>query len=255
MKIVVIGGTGLIGSKLVALPPPAGPRSACRPRRIPASTRSPAKACRSAGRRAVVVDVANSPSFEDAAVLKFFETSGRNLLAAEAAAGVRHHVALSVVGTGPAAGQRLPPREAGAGDADQGFRRFRTRSCAPRSSSSSWAASPTRPATARRCASPPASCSRSSRTTSSRRWPTSRSARPRTASSRSPARRSFGSTSSSGRVLTQNNDAREVTADAHARYFGAELDDRVAGARRQPAPRRDAFRHVAQPRDVEVSRV
>jgi uncharacterized protein YbjT (DUF2867 family) len=48
----------------------------------------------------VVVDVANSPSFEDKAVLEFFETSGRNLLAAEAAAGVRHHVALSVVGTG-----------------------------------------------------------------------------------------------------------------------------------------------------------
>ena len=47
----------------------------------------------------VVVDVANSPSFEDAAVMKFFETSGRNLLAAEAAAGVGHHVALSVVGT------------------------------------------------------------------------------------------------------------------------------------------------------------
>src|SRR5262249_28125153 len=51
----------------------------------------------------VVVDVANSPSFEDRAVLEFFETSGRNLLAAEAAAGVRHHVALSVVGT-----DRLP---------------------------------------------------------------------------------------------------------------------------------------------------
>ena len=49
----------------------------------------------------VVIDLANSPSFEDKAVLEFFETSGRNLLAAEAAAGVRHHVALSIVGTRP----------------------------------------------------------------------------------------------------------------------------------------------------------
>ena len=70
----------------------------------------------------VVVDVANSPSFEDKAVLEFFETSGRNLLAAEAAAGVGHHVALSVVGT-----ERLPdsgylPRQDGAGKPDQGLR-------------------------------------------------------------------------------------------------------------------------------------
>src|SRR6266568_5097439 len=62
MKVVVIGGTGLIGTQ-------------------------------------VVIDLANSPSFEDKAVLEFFQTSGRNLLVAEAAAGVRHHVALSIVGT------------------------------------------------------------------------------------------------------------------------------------------------------------
>ena len=88
---------------------------------------------------AVVVDVSNSPSFEDGAVLEFFETSTRNLLAAEAAAGVGHHVALSVVGT-----DRLPESgyfrgEDRAGEADRGARRSRTRSCTRRSSSSSSA--------------------------------------------------------------------------------------------------------------------
>jgi uncharacterized protein YbjT (DUF2867 family) len=63
----------------------------------------------------VAVDVANAPSWEDQAVLDFFETSGRNLLSAEAAAGVRHHVALSVVGT-----ERLLPREVVPGNSDQG---------------------------------------------------------------------------------------------------------------------------------------
>lgn len=99
MKIVVIGGTGLIGSKLV---------SKLRQRGHEAVAASPASGVNTltgeglaevlAGTR-VVVDVANSPSFEDKAALAFFETSGRNLLAAEAAAGVEHHVALSVVGT------------------------------------------------------------------------------------------------------------------------------------------------------------
>ena len=64
----------------------------------------------------VVIDVSNSPSFEDAAVLEFFETSTGNLLAAEAAAGVGHHVALSVVGTERMADQRLLPRQERAGD-------------------------------------------------------------------------------------------------------------------------------------------
>lgn len=99
MKIVVIGGTGLIGSKLVHL---------LRQRGHEARAASPASgvdtvtgeglAAALAGAD-VVVDVANSPSFADKAVLEFFTASGRNLLAAEAAAGVKHHVALSVVGT------------------------------------------------------------------------------------------------------------------------------------------------------------
>src|SRR5262252_6054316 len=79
MKIVVIGGTGLIGSKAVPMLRQGG-------HEVVAGTQ-------------VVIDLANSPSWEDQAVLEFFETSGRHLLAAEAAAGVRHHVAVSIVGT------------------------------------------------------------------------------------------------------------------------------------------------------------
>jgi uncharacterized protein YbjT (DUF2867 family) len=99
MKIVVIGGTGLIGSKLV---------KKLREQRHEAVAASPNSGVNTLTGEglddalkgaAVVVDVTNSPSFEDAAVLKFFETSTRNVLAAEATAGVRHHVALSVVGT------------------------------------------------------------------------------------------------------------------------------------------------------------
>ncbi len=67
----------------------------------------------------VVVDVSNAPSLEDDAVMAFFETSARNLLAAEAAAGVRHHVALSVVGMDRLQGSGYFPRQAGPGEADQ----------------------------------------------------------------------------------------------------------------------------------------
>jgi len=99
MKIVVIGGSGLIGSKLVTKLREGGHET------LAASPKSGVNTLTGEGLAAalegasVVVDVSNSPSFEDAAVLEFFETSTRNLLAAEAAAGVGHHVALSVVGT------------------------------------------------------------------------------------------------------------------------------------------------------------
>ncbi|MGF6331369.1 uncharacterized protein YbjT (DUF2867 family) [Pseudomonas sp. BS3782 TE3695] len=103
MKIVVIGGTGLIGSKLVNI---------LRERGHDALAAAPSTGVNSITREGlaqamdgadIVVDVANAPSWEDRAVLEFFETSSRNLLAAEAAAGVRHHVALSIVGC-----ERLP---------------------------------------------------------------------------------------------------------------------------------------------------
>lgn len=99
MKIVVIGGTGLIGSKLVTLLRARGHEA------LAASPNSGVNTLTGEGLDAalagcdVVVDVANSPSFADDAVLEFFTTSGRNLLAAARRAGVKHHVALSVVGT------------------------------------------------------------------------------------------------------------------------------------------------------------
>jgi len=99
MKIVVIGGTGLIGSKLVKKLGEQGHEA------VAASPKTGINSITGEGLAAAlngasaVVDVTNSPSWEDAAVLSFFETSTRNLLAGEAAAGVGHHVALSVVGT------------------------------------------------------------------------------------------------------------------------------------------------------------
>ncbi|HUJ32192.1 MAG TPA: SDR family oxidoreductase [Candidatus Acidoferrum sp.] len=99
MKIIVIGGSGLIGSKLVTKLRERGHEA------VAASPNSGVNTITGEGLAevlkgaSVVVDVSNSPSWEDAAVLKFFETSTRNLLTYEAAAGVGHHVALSVVGT------------------------------------------------------------------------------------------------------------------------------------------------------------
>ena len=98
MKIVVIGGTGLIGSKTVAILRQGHEVVAASPNTGVNTITGEGLKEAMAGAQ-VVIDLANSPSFEDKAVLEFFETSGRNLLAAEAAAGVRHHVALSIVGT------------------------------------------------------------------------------------------------------------------------------------------------------------
>jgi uncharacterized protein YbjT (DUF2867 family) len=99
MKIVVIGGSGLIGTNLVNRLRKQGHEVVAASPKSGVNTLTGEGLPEALAGAQVVVDVANSPSFEDRAVLKFFETSGRNLLAAEAAAGVRHHVALSVVGT------------------------------------------------------------------------------------------------------------------------------------------------------------
>jgi uncharacterized protein YbjT (DUF2867 family) len=99
MKIVIIGGTGLIGSKTVSILRQGGNEV------LAASPKSGVNTITGEGLKEalagaqVVIDLANSPSFEDKAVLEFFEASGRNLLPAETAAKVRHHVALSIVGT------------------------------------------------------------------------------------------------------------------------------------------------------------
>src|SRR5213594_1751314 len=99
IKIVVIGGSGLIGSKLVKKLRAHGHEAVAASRDSGVNTLTGEGLAEAMRGASVVVDVSNSPSFEDAAVLKFFETSTRNLLAAEAEAGVGHHVALSVVGT------------------------------------------------------------------------------------------------------------------------------------------------------------
>lgn len=99
MKIVVIGGSGLIGSKTVDRLRRQGHEVVAASPKSGVDTITGAGLAEALTGAQTVLDLANSPSFEDRAVLEFFETSGRNLLAAEAAAGVGHHVALSVVGT------------------------------------------------------------------------------------------------------------------------------------------------------------
>ncbi|MBD9492013.1 SDR family oxidoreductase [Ensifer sp. ENS11] len=103
MKIVVIGGTGLIGSKLVKNLRERGHDVLAAAPNTGVNTITREGLAEAMDGAEIVVDVANAPVWEDKAVLEFFETSGRNLLAAEAAAGVRHHVALSIVGS-----ERLP---------------------------------------------------------------------------------------------------------------------------------------------------
>jgi len=98
MKIVVVGGTGLIGSRVVEKLKQKGHEAIAATPNTGVNTITGEGLKEAMAGAQVVIDLANSPSFEDKAVLEFFQTSGRNLLAAEAAAGVRHHVALSIVG-------------------------------------------------------------------------------------------------------------------------------------------------------------
>ncbi len=99
MKIVIIGGTGLIGSKTVERLRKQGHEVIAASPNTGVNTITGEGLDEALSGAQVVIDLANSPSFEDKAVLEFFETSGRNLIAAEKSAAVRHHIALSVVGT------------------------------------------------------------------------------------------------------------------------------------------------------------
>src|SRR5881392_1958060 len=99
MKIVVIGGSGLIGTKVVSNLRQRGHEVVAASPSTGVNTLTGEGLAKAVERAQVVVDVANSPSFEDKPAMDFFETAGRNLLAAEKTAGVKHHVALSVVGT------------------------------------------------------------------------------------------------------------------------------------------------------------
>src|SRR5580693_9170762 len=98
MKIMVIGGTGLIGSKVVEKLKQKGHEAIAAAPNTGVNTITGTGLKQALAGTQVVIDLANSPSFEDRAALEFFETSERNLLPAETAAGVRHHVALSIVG-------------------------------------------------------------------------------------------------------------------------------------------------------------
>lgn len=99
MKIVVIGGTGLIGSKVVSKLVEAGHQAIAAAPNTGVNTITGEGLAEALTGADVVVDLANSPTFEDQIAMDFFQTAGRNLIAAETAAGVRHHIALSVVGT------------------------------------------------------------------------------------------------------------------------------------------------------------
>ncbi len=98
MKIVIIGGTGLIGSKVVAVLRQLGHQVIAASPATGINTITGEGLAEAMNGTDIVIDLANSPSFEDKAVMEFFQTSGRNLLAAEINAGVKHHVALSIVG-------------------------------------------------------------------------------------------------------------------------------------------------------------
>jgi uncharacterized protein YbjT (DUF2867 family) len=105
VKIVVIGGTGLIGSKVVATLRRGGHEVVAASRKGGVDTVTGEGLKEAMVGAQTVIDLSNAPSFDANAVLEFFETSGRNLLAAEAAEGVRHHVVLSIVGTDRVPGQ------------------------------------------------------------------------------------------------------------------------------------------------------
>ena len=225
MKIVVIGGTGLIGSKLVAM---------LRQRDHEVLSASPDSgvntltgeglAAALAGAQ-VVVDVSNSPSFEDAAVMKFFETSSRNLLAAEAEAGVRHHVVLSVVGADrmtesgymrAKTAQENLIRASGMPYSilrSTQFFEFMGRMADSFSDGKVVRASP---ALVQPIVSDDAVAALADVTLGDPANDTLEVAGPE----------QFQLDALIRRFLASKNDAREVTGDVHARYFGTELDDR-----------------------------
>src|SRR6516225_6283824 len=121
MKIVVIGGTGLIGSKVVANLKQKGHEVLAAAPNTGINTITGEGLKEAMAGTQGVIDLTNSPSFEDKAVLEFFEISGRNLLLAEATAGVRHHVALSIVGN-RSERQWLFSRQTRPRETDRGFR-------------------------------------------------------------------------------------------------------------------------------------
>jgi uncharacterized protein YbjT (DUF2867 family) len=233
MRIVVIGGTGLIGTKLAGRLRRKGHEVlAASPDTGVNTVTGDGLAAALAGAQ-VVVDVADSPSFEDRAVLEFFETSGRNILAAEAAAGVRHHVALSVVGA-----ERL--LESGYFRAKMAQEKLIKASKIPYTilrstqffefvsgiAQSGMAGQTVRlsPALVQPIASDDVAAALADVTLAAPVNGTLELA----GSERLPLDEFVR------RFLTARNDAREVVADIHARYFGAELNDQSLTPGRNP---------------------
>ncbi len=225
MKIVVIGGTGLIGSKLVERLQKDGhePLAASPDTGVNALTGEGLAAALDGAQ--VVVDVANAPAWDDAAVMDFFQTSSRNLLAADAAAGVGHHVALSVVGT-----DRLP--ESGYFRAKVAQENLVKAGSVPytivratqffefigRVADSGTDGNTVRlsPALVQPQAADDVAGTLADVAVGAPLNDTVELAGPE----------AFRLDELAGRLLSASNDPRQVTADVHARYFGAELDDR-----------------------------
>lgn len=151
MKIVVIGGTGLIGSKVVEKLKQKGHEVIAAAPNTGVNTITGEGLADALAGAQVVVDVANSPSFEDQAAMDFFQTAGKNLTAAEEAAGIKHHVALSVVGTVVCRTAVIFALNLSKRSSSRA-RQFHTRLSTPPSSSSSFGRSPSPRPRATRCA-------------------------------------------------------------------------------------------------------
>jgi uncharacterized protein YbjT (DUF2867 family) len=224
MKIVVIGGTGLIGSKLVDLLRKDGHEPVAAAPNTGVNTLTGEGLAEALDGARVVVDVANAPAWSDAEVLDFFQTSGRNLLAAEAAAGVGHHVALSVVGA-----ERL---------AESGYMRAKV------AQEDLVKAGPI-PYTIVRATQffefigriadsgtngdtvhlPPVLVQPEAAADVAATLADVAVGAPLNDTVDLAGPEAFRLDELARRVLTANDDPRQVTADVHARYFGAELDD------------------------------
>jgi uncharacterized protein YbjT (DUF2867 family) len=225
MKIVVIGGTGLIGKNLVNRLRQQGHEVIAASPNTGVNTLTGEGLAEALAGARVVVDVANSPSFEDKAVMEFFQTSGRNLLAAEAAAGVGHHLALSVVGT-----ERLP---------DSGYLRAKAAQEALIKASkipytilhstqffefadsiikggTDGASIHLSPALFQPIASDDVAAALAALAVGP----------PQNGMVEIAGPEKFAMDQFGQRFLAARNDKRQVTADAHARYFGTELNDR-----------------------------
>ncbi len=251
MKIVLIGGTGLIGSKTAARLREKGHEVLAASPKTGVNTITGEGLASALAGADVVVDLSNSPSWEDQAVLDFFETSSRNLLAAERDAGVKHHIALSIVGS-----ERLPQN--GYFRAKLAQERLIKASAIPYTIIHS-----TQFMEFLKGIADEATVGTVARLSPAAFQPIASDdvadivadvalAKPINGMIEIAGPERFGMNEIIGRYLKAINDTRTVEADVHARYFGSELDDRSlvpdAGARLGKIGFADWFRLSGQPR-------